>query len=86
MNSILNKFDRFTTTFNPNNVFILFIDLLISLVIVIEMWSIPLRLALYDNEVDYYIIPYFKFISVAILLIKVLVSLNTGIFLNGKKF
>ena len=57
-------------------------DILILLFCCVEIWNVPLRLAL-SNELSFYFLPNYEYLGSALIIIKMIVSLNTGIFIHG---
>lgn len=61
------------------------LDILVFLYIFIEIWTIPLRFAFYDDDnMPFFILPYSNIFGYIILPMKIIMSINSGIFYEGK--
>lgn len=71
----------------PDNLWITVLDMFVFLYIFIEIWTIPLRFAFYeDTEIPFNILPYSDILGYIILAIKMILSTNSGIFHEGTSY
>ncbi|KRX04888.1 Cyclic nucleotide-binding protein [Pseudocohnilembus persalinus] len=77
------RLDKIQTALIPTNPLILIIDLFVFFIIMLELWTIPIRFGVKEEEINFYMVDYFQEFGILAIFLKMCFSINTGIFIGG---